>query len=407
MADSGVEGALQIGLQWSGRKVERVAIGSSRPLQLPRIFNGKRANEVCGMLPLLYSVCGLAQGCAAVQAFEQALSIDPSPRTAQLRRLLIAFETVKEHLWRIEIDWVRALGLELDRVPLSRTLTLLVRFRAALFGDQDPFLPGASDQLENRGEALDIVTELESLLAQALFTSSPAAWLQRMAAGGFSAWLDRSQRPAQLLLSRLLEREEAGLGAAPVSAMGELDRKLLNIRLSAQDSGSFVAQPDWQGDIPETTAYGRQRDLPPVAQLSAEHGAGLLSRLFARVVEIAVLCNELRTGVGEPEMVSAEDAATVRADVGAGIGLAQVEAARGRLIHRVEMAGERVGRYQILAPTEWNFHPRGVLVRGLVGLPAESEAELRRRAELLINAIDPCVGYRILVNEAGIDAPED
>jgi Ni,Fe-hydrogenase I large subunit len=74
-----------------------------------------------------------------------------------------------------------------------------------------------------------------------------------------------------------------------------------------------------------------------------------------------------------------------------------MEASRGRLIHRVALEGERISRYQILAPTEWNFHPQGVLARGLAGLDVKDPGKFRWQAGLLINTIDPCVGYDLEV----------
>ena len=82
----------------------------------------------------------------------------------------------------------------------------------------------------------------------------------------------------------------------------------------------------------------------------------------------------------------------------AGTGIGQVEAARGHLVHRVVLDDGWVRRYQILAPTEWNFHPAGVVARGLGGLVDSDEPTLRRQAALLINAMDPCVGYDLRVH---------
>ncbi len=111
-------------------------------------------------------------------------------------------------------------------------------------------------------------------------------------------------------------------------------------------------------------------------------------RLAARLTEIARLSLSLH-----PEETAAieSDAAGTQA---AGIG--QVAAARGQLVHRVCLEDERVTSYQILAPTEWNFHPRGVVARGLSGLQGDPE-QMQRQARLLINAIDPCVGYELSV----------
>ena len=79
-------------------------------------------------------------------------------------------------------------------------------------------------------------------------------------------------------------------------------------------------------------------------------------------------------------------------------GMTQVEAARGRLVHRVEVAAGRVSNYRILAPTEWNFHPKGVLACSLLDLEVDNESSLKQSADLLINAIDPCVGYQLRIN---------
>ncbi|MGZ8180561.1 MAG: nickel-dependent hydrogenase large subunit, partial [Methylobacter sp.] len=83
-----------------------------------------------------------------------------------------------------------------------------------------------------------------------------------------------------------------------------------------------------------------------------------------------------------------------------GIGLAQVHAARGLLIHRLELHQGRVCDYCIVAPTEWNFHPEGVVVQGLKQLQAEAPNNLQRQAELLINAVDPCVQYALHLTES-------
>jgi coenzyme F420-reducing hydrogenase alpha subunit len=71
-------------------------------------------------------------------------------------------------------------------------------------------------------------------------------------------------------------------------------------------------------------------------------------------------------------------------------------------MHRVELADGLVAGYRILAPTEWNFHPAGVVVAGLAGsnlarLP--DDAELKRRAALYITAVDPCVAYDLIVEK--------
>ena len=83
-----------------------------------------------------------------------------------------------------------------------------------------------------------------------------------------------------------------------------------------------------------------------------------------------------------------------------GDAIAWVETARGMLVHRVALDEESVVRYQIVAPTEWNFHPRGALVVELETLCVGDRTALERRVELLVQSLDPCVAYGIEIGHA-------
>ncbi len=78
-----------------------------------------------------------------------------------------------------------------------------------------------------------------------------------------------------------------------------------------------------------------------------------------------------------------------------------IDLARGLLIHRVRLDDDRkVGRYDIVAPTEWNLHPRGALATEFPGLAATDERLLRRRVSLLAHSLDPCVAFTVSVGHA-------
>jgi Ni,Fe-hydrogenase I large subunit len=66
----------------------------------------------------------------------------------------------------------------------------------------------------------------------------------------------------------------------------------------------------------------------------------------------------------------------------------------------VYISDDRIDQYQILAPTEWNFHPHGVVAQGLVAIARGGVAgrELERLARLYITAVDPCVEYQLSVS---------
>lgn len=67
--------------------------------------------------------------------------------------------------------------------------------------------------------------------------------------------------------------------------------------------------------------------------------------------------------------------------------------ARGLLVHwvRIEPSpqGPRTADCRVLAPTDLNFHPRGVLARALQG---QRDAAAAR---VLAAAFDPCLAFRV------------
>ena len=61
----------------------------------------------------------------------------------------------------------------------------------------------------------------------------------------------------------------------------------------------------------------------------------------------------------------------------------------------LRLDGDRIARLRILAPTEWNFHPEGAAARALASLRGDDRNTTQIQANLLIHAIDPCVGYEL------------
>jgi Ni,Fe-hydrogenase I large subunit len=66
--------------------------------------------------------------------------------------------------------------------------------------------------------------------------------------------------------------------------------------------------------------------------------------------------------------------------------------ARGLLLHWVQLDAQgRVQAYQVVAPTEWNFHPDGALAKALTQLAPQDTAG----ASLLGKAFDACVECQV------------
>ncbi len=160
---------------------------------------------------------------------------------------------------------------------------------------------------------------------------------------------------------------------------------------------SWSKAPRYGGRVVETGALARQllAGHPLACDFVAGHGASVLARITARMLEVARVLPAMEGWLraiepGEPfcHEWQAPDSAS-------GIGL--VEAARGALGHWLKIERGRIAGYQIIAPTTWNFSPRdaagqpGALEQALVGLPVGEGEKSPVLVQHVVRSFDPCM----------------
>ncbi len=379
-------GEMAVDLMVSGGRVARVTIRSRRTLGATAILTGRPVDEALALIPRLYAVCGTAQAVAGIKAAEAALGVAPAPAQQAARALLVRAEAVMEEARLILVHWPILWGEAPAAEPVRAVIKALGGLDRLLFPDGDWRRVGGGRLAPDRIAVKAAIDAAEAALA-----------LVGLAAPDedFIAWLGRSG-PASHLLRRVLDEGLAGFGAGPLKALPDLGRDWYEPRLGGADAADFVAAPDLNGEARETGTLCRRLSHPVVAAPIVAHGAGLLARMAAHMVDLAAAPAELQDHAAH--LTEADGAAPAAAGSGAGIGM--VEAARGRLVHRAALVDGKVGDWRVLAPTEWTFHPQGALAHGLTKVAADSLALVRRGAEMLVAACDPCVRCRVNVEGA-------
>lgn len=151
----------------------------------------------------------------------------------------------------------------------------------------------------------------------------------------------------------------------------------------------FVSEPNLSGTPAETGALARRAGEAAVATLLATNQR-VAARLEARRVDLEFLARALI----DPALLGGWlDSARLDNNTG----VARVETARGLLLHLMQVKDGRVEGYAIVAPTEWNFHPRGAFSGEIVGSPAATRDEVEMLARRLVLSLDPCVSYEVVV----------
>ncbi|HUO95863.1 MAG TPA: hypothetical protein VMT92_06485 [Steroidobacteraceae bacterium] len=331
--------ALDIRVGWRDGAIRAVDIEATTP-RPSRLLTGLEPATVLGLLGRLYAVCGHAQRACAELALAAAGGTRPdASRRAALARA-VAAEAVQEHLWRLLLDWPRALGLAPQSAEFKRWYGRI----------------GA--------DAVCWPSELKATLERD-WLGRPADRLGEFAdLDGFASWRAGSAAPFATLFARLAA-ESAGDRAAP---------------------GTTLASES-------ECALAAAVEHPWVAALGAA-GRWLEAHVAARVVGLTGLVATLG---GAPGVAVEMDAVAPEP----GHGRALVATARGMLEHDVTLADGRVGRYAITTPTDCNFAADGPFVARLRGRGAESVAAAQRAAGLWALAFDPCVAYSVAVVEAG------
>ena len=365
-AINGGEGRLQIRVTVENRVIVNAALTSTRPIHACSLLVGRRIDDAITMLPRLFSLCGVAQAVAGLIAAEAALGFTPAPPQVAARRLLVAAEALDQTVWRILLDWPRCVGAVPVLEPLKRLRRMLTSLRPLLFPDPAWNRIGGARLTPNHVKLAAALGEIESGVNEAVLGGG-----QLDDRRSFERWLRTATTPAAVTLRFVDDGGLANFGRCAVMPLSTFDA----------------------GVIGETGALARLWLHPLITTLRADYGNGLLTRLTARVIESSVLVTELRDQVS---MVSA-DPGMAPVEIASGIGLGWVECARGRLIHRLVVADGRVRDYHVLAPTEWNFHPQGCLMYGLAGASVTLGITVRQAVELLITALDPCVGFDLVI----------
>ena len=360
-----------------------LALQSSRRDWAPKLAVGRPAAALPGLMASVFNLCSHAHRMCAQLALTAAQpGVQGALPTKQIAQRLRT-ETAQEHVRRIGLDWPRLLGTDALGTPHSHANEAAEAHTAlqrcpllAASGPADPW-PAMLRWLQND-----------------LLHMPAATWLAQWQAGG-GAWLLAWASAHNGWLATLVRGAREFDDAQPLNPVNALrlhaqaaDMRALAATLCSQPG--FAMSPQWQGACAYTGSWSRlyspavKQPLTPWALLGS------------RVAELVRLCL--------PDEGPAQGAGILAfgaLQTGEQKGLAWVEMARGLLVHRVELnatgAATTVRACNVLAPTEWNFHPQGVVAQHIARLGAdEPAAVIDRRVRLLMAAFDPCVPFDVV-----------
>ena len=382
-----IEGELIVRLDCTARRVRQVTVRSTRPMLAARVLAGRTPTDAAAMVRRLFSICSGAQGAAAAAALAAAGAIGRTQESGYRDREVM-LEALQDTFWHLLIDWPNTMGQAPCATPVAAARFQIASSMRATDGTPRPLDPVAMRALGER---------LSAVAAQTVFGMPPATWLGIDDVEALQAWCARGETvPAALLHQVLAEQPTLGCSVTPLLPAPRRESLLGIVVPAMRDDPAFAGAPIWAGAAVETGGLARMCHEPLVIALQERFGNAVVTRITARLTELARWLLEL----GQDDAAPAPSPRVLSVPLGNGEGLAAVETARGMLLHRARLVDQHVADYQIVAPTEWNFHPGGALATGLVGLEAREDVQLIGATRLAVHALDPCVAFRIEADHA-------
>jgi len=194
-----LEGELVVTLAWDGRRVDHVDVKSTRPLVASRILTGKTAVDAAATIPLLYSVCGGAQGAAAASALAAAGAAGFAEQSAS-RCVGIIVESLQEAFWHLLIGWPNAMGSAPQVTPVTAARYLIATSTRTSDG---------TDLLGDAAAMRVLASGLGDIARRSLFAVTPAEFLALTDVAALQSWAAATQTVPARLLRHVLDEPSA------------------------------------------------------------------------------------------------------------------------------------------------------------------------------------------------------
>jgi hypothetical protein len=316
--------------------------------QLPRMLAGQEPEQALALVSVLFSLCGRAHAVAGARALDQARAVAVDPVVEAVREQQVRVERIRETGLRLLRDW------QYPRASQDRIQRLLRNTQR---------LSGLLEQpVQDAAAVAQAVAALQAWWQQSKASASSEQW-----------WIHGRSRDWQgVMLGGPTAVLDPGVSAALYRALAE-DR-----------DGGFCAAPRLSDGCRITGPVAAANAVCDGGQLVAGTLQALLMQLDTDIDSLAQPAEPipLATESREPE-----------------VGTGWAWTARGWLLHRVALEAGTIKQWQILAPTDWNFHTEGALCQRLRGTVVERERVEDLVSDLVL-AHAPCVGYKTRISDA-------
>ena len=405
-----IEGEAELDFTFNKGQIEDVKINFGFYRGIEEILQGKDARDALVITPRVCGICNHAHLIAAVRAIENGyedagLHVEISSKASDIREFTLACELIQNHVKWFYMTILPQLEAYVENrseenyaikaTYLSSTITKALAIFAGQWPHSSYAVPG--------GVTCD-PTHLDVMQAQSLVDESIKFFEQVMTGLSLDDYLNIDSISSLHQIEGDFGKMLHLMGNNNMAEVGQShDRfivfgdcilskpgKSIITTVSNVDT-RYVEESVQKGTMAKAVTYkqrlyevgplarGMVAKTPIVKSLHKRYKDSLLTRVFARIHEVALLLEYSKELLQNLRMD--EPSCTLEANVklyefeGTGV----VEAARGSLIHKTTVKGGLITNYDIITPTQWNLshgtnEEQGIAIDAMVGSKTIEEA---------------------------------
>jgi len=398
-----IEGEAKLHFSFKNKKIDFVDIEFLQTRSIEKILEEKNAFDALVINPRVCGICGHAHLIATVEALEDCYEdLEVSNKAKIMRELTLNFELIQNHFKWFYFTVLPLFGYK--QAVLKAALPSQIMAKAiAVIGGQYPHnsyavVGGVVSEITH----MDIIKLEQYINETQNFFDENLIHLENediLKCESIDSLFNKKGDLSQILGDiRKNKWEQLGKSYDRFIAFGEnsyfTKGKSLKTRrftdISIEDVVEFSTQSSYAKNV---TFKDKYFEVGPLSRaiinknglIKDSHSKfedSIVSRIVARVLEIPQLLNHTKNlinqiNLDEPSYIKPKiDISKITSS-----GYSAVEAARGTLIHKVNLENGIIKKYDIITPTQWNLsngtrENQGISQKAMIGLKDEKIAEI-------------------------------
>lgn len=398
-----IEGEAKLNFNMKDGKIDFVDISFMSTRNIENILKGKAAFDALVINPRVCGICGHAHLMATVQALESCYKdLQLTNKAKTIRELTLNFELIQNHFKWFYLTLLPLFGQKQQILKATYPSQLMGK-AIAVFGGQYPHTSYAIV-----GGVVCEVTQTDLIKLQHYIDETIKFFEKNLVQSEGQSFLECENIDTVLskegdlieILNIIKTHDWIELGKSydRYIVFGQnsyFDKgKSVKTRVSNNITISSVKETEQETSYAKNVSYKEKyyevgplaramiKKTPLIKDAHRKYGDSMLSRILARVCEISQLLHHSKELISKLDLSEAsyikpsQEISKLTAS-----GYACVEAARGSLIHKVELENGLIKNYEIITPTQWNLSggtksKPGISQKAMIGLTDIHVAEL-------------------------------